>query len=105
MPSAGEDKAQVCGSGSVVTVWSPFTSTATCGRHFHSFRSFPPSSYYSTAIMDLGTSSTGPVPSNVKYENEGETEMEEDVLADYFEKSASAVRHTFARCVSSWCRA
>ncbi|PIL29233.1 hypothetical protein GSI_09282 [Ganoderma sinense ZZ0214-1] len=47
--------------------------------------------------MDQGTSSTVPELSNVKHENEGETEMEEDVLADYFEKSASAVRHTFAR--------
>ena len=54
--------------------------------------------------MDLGTSSAAPELSNVKYEDEMglELEPEEDVLADYFEKTASAVRHTFSRCVSSW---
>ncbi len=52
----------------------------------------------STAIMDLDTSSTAPERADVKYESEGE----EDVLADYFEKSASVVRHTFTRCVFSW---
>ncbi|KAI1792365.1 hypothetical protein LXA43DRAFT_1006174 [Ganoderma leucocontextum] len=45
--------------------------------------------------MDLGTSPTTAERPDMKYESEGE--VEDDVLADYFEKSASAVRHSFAR--------
>ena len=73
---------------SVDCLWPSFSLLSLAPFSTHLF-------YYATTIMDLGTSSTEPERPNVKYESE--EEMEEDVLADYFEKSASAVRHTFAR--------
>ena len=50
--------------------------------------------------MDPGTRAETVDRPTVKYEEDVDEEGEEDLLADYFEKSASAVRRTFGQCVS-----
>ena len=50
--------------------------------------------------MDPGTHAETVDRPTVKYEDDVDEEGEEDLLADYFEKSASAVRQTFGQCVS-----